>query len=1791
VKVADRDLQKKIAAAAKRKQIQALDDAGDADALAKANLEGEALNREAGLGGQRIDFSDPEVRARLLEGDEPPVNIDPPTPEQSVHEQAALIANDAGISEVDWLKRRGRENTRQLHRTKLSPERAKFLKDENRKIARALRDIRIKKTGGTYKPPVRRWKDAQRAAEAMADDLAGYIPPRSEAFYVRTAGAADTEAGRAIHSRLKSYVIDRSPRGKKPTGDPRLENFKPENYEALDEAVSAAVREVQGKRRSILSRRNAVQSEEDELKSLVTMSDKNPDIVSAKQRALLKAQDDLGIPRGEQIDVDAYDRLRTLLQGTMGRRRRSVNLMNEAHAKGGDYEETFLALRQGMADRNAVEQVAWTLRENPAMTPDEAADLFRISYYNDGTLRFDPTHITEMDELVLQRMFTHLTGADIADESATIAALGANGTLPPMNSKLRFREHQLRVGAWSPRAVDTAVEKGAWSIIDERKWWMDNYGQAPRWLTDDRIFDGRAFKTREAYVGVMNETGAYDETVRVGRILSKDKNVNFDDLAFGRKGEAGVSEVKAQKDWVTERQYMIQRYGSLVSDDGSTLKEAPWLMTPEELGAWAEKNAGLMEGVIGDADDLAQLQQAVNRVTQEYADAIIDATGMAGKNGDIALDAGSIHRATFDIVQQVAITTPYRTGWKNGFKHLFRPSSLLEGWSYFWHGVVTSNPAFTVLNISDPVLRGGWFRVTDPIARRTASAFANGRADNFVTSINALGMPEATAFFYSPQGRSFAQRWGRESYGNLDRIGATMDAFTSGLARNTLPRVENAVKLRLGKQLFANYWDELGPDLLKKGYSEEAIDLLMAKQAKDQLNKWFPTLANAGPAEKLLNKVFPFVSYYAKNQIIWVGQLLDHPWMIRLMHELQDGMVQHNKQEWEARHPGQTMPEHLGHQIRIPGTDTYIDIGVFTDAARGGQLVAGGANAETLGGLMNRVFRPLPSQRAMFDHALWRLTGHGERFKYIPVYDENGMWDGESYELLKVPPKTPWGAESLDLWTDLVWVPDLLNTIDEALKNGDIDHKGWLDIAGNLATFGAFSTPSKYYMLNQQYFALRDKSEDAAREWLNTEDGQLLQDYWRQSEDPTSDTKLDVFAIGKELITSKEVRERWLKNQSGDMKDKFFSSWDELDVMKDEWDAMMDLLEHATDEERSDMWALREAAFMEFYRQNPHLWHYQGMGMSPEEFAEFKKAHIQDLKMDEFYSLYGWDKKPENPKALAIWEKDREDYLKAFPEVLDEIQEVTNGYQRNRELVNKAWEEAHKGLDLIEHLRDQAYATGDKANVRAVAEAAEILGLAFDAEVFGQGGFAPPGEEPRFRLRGDTLARALKKAGDDPQKRREAFYGLRMEGAAREATDKKGNFDYLKWLNIIDKNKELKEMYFRKNPDKAATFQQDLDYAKFWKRFGRLAEQGRWDLAWETWDNAPAWLQDRMRSNNPEKFQSLEASSRYSGYMGKWVRMFDTHGTDAAMDYFHSLPNWVKERYYSNHPGKRMSSGMGTQYISMLDEMFGQIDNGDWDAAEKIWKSAPKWMRDMYRKNNPGSKLFTGKSGGTGGGLPDAQFKRYVKMMKKWVDLQKDGKDKAADAYFKSLPKWAQDFYLERHPDKSLLREDMAMQRLLAEYMGANKAHQQQMLEDSPRLARWLNENNAGAAWRNAVMYTYREIEDPWLKRVFREKYPEIFGAEARGERNIKSVMDTLEQNPEFSDAWLRWYRHIAASLEEALKYMNARPKDLKSDHSLMKRASHHGFSAEEVRKNQREYPRRMFQTNKRLPALEQSIR
>lgn len=1721
-----------------------------------------------------------------------------------VHQSAKVAWDLMGYSEERYYQRLIEANHIERLKSGTSPARVVELTAHNENLLLALRAVRRQKRKKTYKRPARKMQDAYDGAKQVQDDVEGILPDQKMGYYGDSPEAIELEHGRAL--RVRSERAKRTGHvQEKGLPDGVMRKFKVEHWRGLTAHVAESVRGMQPMRETALTLGHRTDPNDIVDDILRTSRDKDKRIRATVEAAITEYCKDKGI---EDWGVELYWRVRTLVAGSEGKMRRGIGMLEVAGPDPGD----FLNLRRAAADREAFEQVKQFLYNNSAATPEEAAEWFRLVAQTSGKIEDVQETLTQADITILDSFVSHITGvADVSDKVAMREALGKH-MRPPLDQRSAMREYQERVGRWSPRTSDEVVVNGAWSMDDEIEYWALNYEDLPRWVDDKRIRTGEVFRDYDVHQAVMREVGGFDDGARLARAKSGEHNFDLKDYAHGRK-KPGTDEweIKPKKDWETQRKYAIERYGDRVAENG-VFHEMPWLMTPDELIRYVGAQGHEVPGIISNPAQVRAVAAAIEEVTQNYVDKLMKVYD--GTATTTVLSSADIHEMTFQLVQRLSATTPWRKGLQR--------ASMRGGvdlWGSFWTGLVLINPAFVVSNAVDVPTKTLAFALSEKYAKKRFSR----RAMDAIPDAYAVGHGERSQFFYGTGARRARDRI-TDPYSLTDAVGGVWDAATGGIASHVLVPIEQKSKTLLARMLYDGLYDEFGEYYLKgikhkvfnpKGIkvTEEQLDLLLKLRVRDRLRYLFPSLEDAGLAERLLNRLLPFISYNAKNRLLWTSWVLDHPWSIRLLQEAQGQLVAHNQREWREKHGDAPMPENLAHQIQIGSTGFFVDIGMFTDGARGAEWVtsplkgmrdADGKDWLALNGNDIMQFirlwaRPLPNQEAFAWAVLYdvtdKVTGHGFGGRYVWrrwIDPETGMWsdtggpNGNGFVQDYVGPGTAWGDRRFDYWNNMMPFEGLRETLGNALHNQEISDDFVVRVIGNLMDFQEFGHVSESYSLYLIYNELLGPDGDQydlAGDWLkNTADGQRLQELWMQAYwDPDNPEK----PFGNELHineyaslfydeegnfvtpTGKDMRKRFRDAQPPDIAGLIREANEKLFAMRDAFDQELDRLDPEDHEGRQHLWRLRRAEEGALSQEYPEVHAYYAFGETPEEAYKHRLASQVDTQRQQFYDVYGWELKPEDPKEAAAWLKRRRGYLKANPEFAATLADEYSEWQRSLNRVEKARDLAISNNESLERVRTWAQAR----DMQGVAEAASTL-IDFNSRAFGMES-AGYDENGQWRFKHDSGWRKFLR-GDDPAK---VWYAEAMRGVGERAVDDKGEFNVNKWWRIIDRNKDLRSEYLEREGLSGEEWRKKGRLYEFHDQWSRAAEKGQWDKAWKLYENLGEGTKEYWKEQNPKGFNERLKSYEYSNAMGRWVAYFERGDSAGAMRYFYSLPQWMRDRYYANNPGKRLSQGQSSGYIQMLDRMFDQIDAGNWDAAERIWRAAPAYMRSQYYANNPNSTLFRGsgasrsggsyRGGGGGGGISDARFRTYIKSMKTWVNLLKDGKDAEAKAYFNGLEQWKKDFYWQNNPDKKFQMQNDKMFALAAEYFVAEPAAQRAMLRRNPGLRRWLNENDTGAARKNAIRFAYQKLpDDPWLKRVYREKYPEVFSDEAKGKAKREAVFDILEKYPEFMDEWMRWYEDIAKTMVEALAYMNPRPRQLEQDYSAMRgERTRRGLSAAEV--------------------------
>lgn len=1644
------------------------------------------------------------------------------------------LKNLAGMTDIDFFR-----NYRNilLHRRRTlkfsDPEFATITAEVDRinLILRDLNRLGHAKKNIHVTPGKARRLHAAKVVRDYGDEAEVMFPERMISYYAENPQQVIVEVARAAHRKIRTAKVKTGLKRQK-----WWDNHNPARWTELNRRVSEAVAEVNG------FNAGAIRARGDKTRSLPRdasaprWTDKNKAIVAAKKRVLAE----WAAETGERIPVGMYDSMRAVLEPVVAPGRRAHLIL----AKGAKTEDEILAVRTKLAKIEAKKTLWETAFENPDMTPEDVYRKFLDDWTDSGELRFKEQVITGFQQDILKRYFEHLTGAKYDDEFASAAALQAHGTRPPFDSRYDFKTHQTRIGAWSPRSRDVIdTGKAAWAYDDQVEFFMANYRALPDWLSDPAIADGSMFRDHRFYMSRLKKNGTFDNQALVtARLTKSDTPKTAHTYAHGDPSKG----IEPRRDLADQRRLASQTWGRRVVDERGRFIAMPWLMTPSELSDYVKASIKDDFGNLIHRDtEMADLQAAIAKVIDRKYPKFMEAVSSGGES---AVHYSDIIEFAYEVTQELMRTKSWKSFWRRDLI-----ARGLDVWSMVWRSQVMMQFGFLFSNLIDNPSKGGgfsWFR-------RDIMEFGSLRGRKAIEHLENIGHGEYTTLMYAGNRRGLKQRIadareiGELGPGARDVADGVLNILANGLAP-LAGSLENAVKLRMAQDLYGGMWDKFRHTVLKD-MDDDLAELAIKTQVSRELDRIFPTLKNAGPIERILNEFSPFLSYNIKNQYIWIREAATHPVLLVRINQAQKVLAAYNEDRWKEEHPGEPLPPNWDRlKLQFPlgeifGEPYWLDLGIFSDAGRGLKLLYDGD--KTIADHLYDLFRPFsPMQISVFREVANNfgldIEGVTTQYKWFPVLDSDGNPTG-SYERRKTPIGTEWGKAHLE-WGDIFWPAPMVGALIDAANGKKIEPKTIIQMLARMSFFKEFGTVDPYQTLNLQYQTLKGIDPAAAEKFLLTPEGQKLKEYWRvRGLLPKSHYVDPLLFEDLNNIDPKVARSAFIATQPPDFMKRVREGYDKMTSMEDYYDAKMKTVEYGSPEWKR-MKLERKAAALQIYRDYPELIDYESIGRTDAEWVERNRRWQIDAQEDTFYEQFGeWPKREDykNDKAYQKARKEfkegRDAYLKAFPGVANRLNSSYDALGAAEKKVRDYWSRA---LDRI--------ARRDK-RIKALTEAGkyeeasrlydlneldntllerEAMAVLFDKKTTTMiGGSLISRTAARIGLVQDFEHKRMEAM--DPAERRkaqkEAEYQRRMR-VLRERATKNGKFDPAIFYRIMKNNPELRDQWFDHTPGKRAEWEQNEQYMNFWGRFHRLANAGRWDAAWDAFDSAPAWIRARYYAKNPDARAAHERGSKYYGYMSRWAQLLDGKDLQKAFDYFDNLPEWVKDQYFENNPDSKM-------------------------------------RRDGAPSGKGGKWVDYGPSKG-GPSLSDAQFSQYTKMMGKWVNLLKTQGKEVANDYFRSMPQWAQDFYAARHPDKALLRESDAQLKKMAMFFLADEAHQNEMIASDPSILKWLHENASGTQRINAIMYLYASLpDDAWMKRTFREKYPEVFSPEAKGERTIQGVLDKLAENPRLQPGFLAALQSLWDGVAEAQKHQLAPPKQMEMDREKRRRKSHRHRSAKEV--------------------------
>lgn len=1630
--------------------------------------------------------------------------------------QERLLTQLSGLSEEEWWAHLKDAARKVLKNPRSSNARRAWARDRLASIEYAEYAAKVDRERGTHVPWTARAKLQARVLAFYGKKAEDYIAPNVIAPYADDIHGATVEQTRTWWGLLRRAPEESAISRVGSLGPKRTENYFPiDLFEEVEQAVSAAIREARGWSANTLTKSRGSY---DELKKLFgeegeiaasRMADKDPAILAAKKKVL----DRYG------ISMDAYDEARyALWKGYVQKRvnewilRRADAVVETAKrlgAKNATREKAYLGIRARLAREEARRRLGGlAFGELFGNEPQAIFDEFVARYTNDGSLRDFRPPLSEFQKRTLQEAVKRNAGLSDLAEPGGLAAYLQSANMPPFEKgREAVRNWLVKHGQWSPRKAEdiAAGHLRSWDIDAEADYWRTNFGFVPEW-TDRNILGGpmkEMFHNEELYYLQMRAWGIFNKSNELKLRLDGTDAKKIEEMRLKGDPVLGSS---PRRELEEQRRYVIERYGDLVSENGK-LTAMPWLMHDDELLEYMSRRGseGVPEGLIQTPDELAEFQ----RILAEELDPLMK------KMVDEKAGAPIMYEDIYHVVSEVQARLLADPVWNKRIRDRL-VGGTLDKWAGLNRWLIFSNPAFFVMNAVDVPIKTTWYRMS---RRGLFNPGLHGAPPDVLERANALqpvhlGLDAQTTLY------RLKQRKAKDYILNPRHKGiAGILERASGIPR-FIPEAAGHIELAGKMNLARGMYPQVYARALKQLGDPELADVWAKNFIKNEIGRMWP-VAGDGPFERLFNRFVPFSTYMVRNRVLFLSEAVAHPSMLNKIEFIGRAIEKENLKNWEEdpETRGTVMPDHLRRRIELPwAPGYYLDLGQFTDATRGLKpLYTLGEDRTVLDRISDWVRVINPSAQAGI-YMITNALGITKRTMYRPVLDENNFPTGE-YTLVTTGWTEPWSNDQPDVGS-VFWFVDAIASFSEFSANG------WTSgeisqMVGQATMFNAISTYDRGSALYTAYKGMLAADREGAKAWLNeTPNGRYLKMWLQSHVGGDQEVKNALVDFDKEMNSPE-----WFKISAAD-RAAIKAGRKRIDDIRAVYAAKLATLQRGTlefNETKAQMYYL----INQEYLSNPALMKNEVWSKTPAEWAEQTESWQTDKLTDEYMVLSNsrpvrsaYETTAQYNAAVSAWQSAKRLFLKTYPQVEKRLGGAIAELDAVRDAQNKEWDEilsrigsrneaisqakeiidsvgrktaagqdAQHRLDILYLQNELDYSLLEKDNVASYFQYED-----FEKTPFGS-------TDPKKLRKGITLPRftvlndfdrtryekARREGRLDDFLAKEA-YGKDMAAATLYAKggDKFGEFDGAKFFKYMQDHPDLREKYFDNNPGKKAEWAASAVYVEGMKAAIAYAKLGG--------------------SFDPGRF----------------------------VEFLKSRPKLLAA-YFARNPGKKEQWAANDAYIKHISVWGKLASAGRWDEANAVWERLPQWVKDRYYAKHPEKRKRA------------AQTVEYLGYMKKWVSLFQSGNKEGAMKFFNSLPRWVRERYYEKHPEKRVEFETNAkMFEKLRNYFASDPANQAQYLKDNPDLQRWLAKNaSSQSAKRMAILAAYRAIpkEEAWLRRVFREKYPEIFSQEAAGKRRMRSVYDSLVRHPEFSDEFEQWVKAIWDSYAEMLKH-EARPRN-----------------------------------------------
>ena len=1276
---------------------------------------------------------------------------------------------------------------------------------------------------------------------------------------------------------------------------------------------------------------------------------------------------------------------------------------------------------------------------------------------------------------------------------------GAN--VPPFTSRPEAYQWLVDNGFWARRTGQRIREGGqVWSIDQEREFFETSFGFSPPWT--DRELIGPALDDPRYFNELMTQFGYLDNGFELhAAALNLDADGLAQAIAFGSHEAEGIKRGRTRQEL---RDWFAARFGDLVVEEVPTpaggkttrFRTAPWLMDAgdAEYKAFVDRmidDGRILNPTLVKPEQMAKFKDAYKKAIDRRLARLVKLGKV--KPGEDWLPQEQM-RFAIDVTNELLMSREWRS---------FTERAPVGHRALRWVGelqrlMVVAQIAFPVMNLIDRftskqvllmVANSGyrfWQRIDEDAART-------------LNELRAINIHERGIWDLRT-----ASGWERLKNSELDRKTRTLAVFDTitELGYSISSWGEDSLKLNFAQRVYMQIRD----DLIAEGVERDQARALALTQARKKVLAFFPSLEDASELERAMNQLVPFMSYNLRNNLIGLKIVAGHPYLWNLQNQIGALIEDSNRTAWEEQNPGVELPDKYARRLLLRVSDqTYaMDFANFSDWFRGPERFSNESkDPDTIYQWLTTWIRiPHPAQAAAY---AW-LTG------------------GE----------TPWGTQASV--SSFIPLADFFPTL---FGPGETEGYDPFQFLTKQLFFEAFAKVTVTEARAAMFFdLLRAGERDKANALLDTY--------------PDVEMWIQDRADPNKFVFREAYKRSWFKGKTPQEVDAYEAAKKGLQDIRNAFDAeLRALYDQPWSDEYKRLKKERRAAVLAYTLAHPELIDVRVLSMSEADWADETWGWYLDDLVDDFFAAdermrpVRGDFKDELAYLRAVrdyldW---RKSWAAAHPSAQDQITRGVTSLEHAWNMQQEHWRDIEREqVEVrIAIAQEQAKgAKGDKDLIDALYDLSDQNYARLDAEAFADVYSSADGWLPKLRSGAGLLTKTIAGKFELPgradfffdaasEAEKKVILGNERYQAKFDAIVEKGTKDF---YGELERAGILKD-YLKRHPAKRINYEA-------WRAFRDGGASGFYPLL------IRRGFLDEYLAANPEKRDNYERWAAFNGGtgtagLGRYARgiMAIFRASKDGRDFYRRLDQdpWLKAEYFRRNPDKATKYFAGRQYFNAMKRWVSLLQADKFDEASRYFSHLPAWIRERYYAKHPDRRRGAVASSG------------YAAAMGKWVGLLKAKKYDEARRFFDGMPEAYRQRYFAKHPEaRARFGGDDRMLEQARGYFSADKATQADILRKDPAFAKWLRANGGSEeARRGLILAAYRSIGKggEWLRRVYRELYPEIFSQEALGEQRLKKVARRLAEHPELFDLYNEWVEAQWRAYSEQYKLSVKPPKAL----------------------------------------------